>query len=116
MVVKDLDSPDELRSLRKTKAHVVHMGAITIMKAIFEPGWKWSECVKPAMGTKSCPVHHVGYVLSGRMKVLMDDGSSAEIQTGDAVDIPPGHDAWVIGNEPCVLIDFTGGKKYAKKV
>ena len=84
------------------------------MRAIFEPGWKWSESVKPIAGTDSCQVAHMGYQISGRMKVRMDDGSEQEFGPGDAGVIPPGHDAWVVGDEPVVFIDFQGAALYAK--
>lgn len=115
MEVKSLNNPDELRTPPKTKIEVVKVGDTTVMRATFEPGWKWSECIKPVAGTDSCQAPHVNYVISGRMKVVMDDGSEMEMGPGDAADIPPGHDAWVIGNEPCVAIDFAAGKVYAKK-
>lgn len=115
MEVKNLSKADEVRTPPKTKVEVVKVGDSTIMRATFEPGWKWSECVKPIVGTESCQAHHVNYVLSGRMKVKMNDGTEMEIGPGDAVDIPPGHDAWIVGNEPFVAIDFVAGKDYAKK-
>lgn len=115
MEVKSLNNPDELRTPPKTKIEVVKVGDTTVMRATFEPGWKWSECIKPLAGTNSCQAPHVNYVISGRMKVVMDDGSEMEMGPGDAADIPPGHDAWVIGNEPCIAIDFAAGKVYAKK-
>jgi quercetin dioxygenase-like cupin family protein len=113
--VKSLNKPDETRTPPKTKVEVVKVGDSTIMRATFEPGWKWSEHIKPIAGTESCQVPHVNYVISGRMKVVMDDGTEKEMGPGDAADIPPGHNAWVIGNEPCVAIDFSGGDVYAKK-
>lgn len=115
MEVKSLDKPDEVRTPPKTKIEVVTVGDVTVMRATFEPGWKWSECVKPIAGTDSCMAPHVNYVISGRMKVVMDDGTEMEMGPGDAAHIPPGHDAWVVGDEPCVAIDFAGGKVYAKK-
>jgi uncharacterized cupin superfamily protein len=115
MQIKNLNTPDEVRTPPKTKVEVVKVGDSTIMRATFEPGWKWSECVKPIVGTKSCQVSHVNYVISGRMKVVMDDGTEKVMGPGDAADIPPGHDAWVVGNEPCVAIDFAAGNTYAKK-
>lgn len=114
MHVKSLNKPDELRTPPKAKLEVVNVGDTVFMRGTFEPGWKWSECVKPIVGTESCQVSHIMYVISGKMMVRMDDGTEMEINAGDAVDIPPGHDAWVVGNEPCVSIDFTGGKTYAK--
>ena len=115
MEVKSFNKPDEVRTPPKTKIEVVKVGDSTVMRATFEPGWKWSECIKPIAGTDSCQAPHVNYVISGRMKVVMDDGTEMEMGAGDAADIPPGHDAWVIGNEPCVAIDFAAGKVYAKK-
>ena len=115
MFAKKMNSPDEVRTLPKTKVEVVKVGDSTIMRGTFEPGWKWSACVKPTAGTNSCQAPHVGYVLSGRMKVVMDNGASQEIGSGDAVMIPPGHDAWVVGNESCVMIDFAAGSTYGKK-
>lgn len=114
MEVKNLSKPDEVRAPSKTRMEVVTVGDSVIMRGTFEPGWKWSECVKPVVGTESCQVHHVLYVISGKMKLVMDDGAETEVGPGDAVDIPPGHDAWVVGNEPCVSIDFAAGKTYAK--
>lgn len=113
--VKNLSHPDETRNLPKTKIEVVDLGrGTTMMRATLQPGWKWSECVKPTAGTESCQVPHINYVVSGQLKVVMDDGLEIDMNPGDAVDIPPGHDAWVVGSEPCVLIDFSGGKVYGK--
>ena len=110
---KSFSAPDETRSLPKTTVEVVTFSDMTAMKTTFEPGWRWSEHVKPKAGTASCQVPHFGYVLSGRMHVVMDDGKEAELGTGDVAIIPPGHDAWVIGDEPFVGLDFQGGKTYA---
>lgn len=112
---KNLGSPDETRSFDKGKMDVVTLDDVTVGKAVFEPGWKWSECVKPLAGTDSCQVPHVGYVISGRMKVVMDDGSEEEFGPDDALVIPPGHDAWILGDEPCVILDFAGADQYAKE-
>jgi mannose-6-phosphate isomerase-like protein (cupin superfamily) len=114
MFKKNLSSPDEIRTPSKTRVEVVNLEKSVIMRATFEPGWKWSECVKPVAGTDSCMVHHSLYVISGRMAVKMNDGNINELGPGDAAEIPPGHDAWVLGNEPCVSIDFAAGKEYAK--
>src|SRR3712207_1649092 len=94
---------------------VVTLGATTVGRATFEPGWKWSSNVKPIAGTDSCQVSHLGYVESGRMRVFMDDGSEGEVNPGDVFAIPPGHDAEVIGDEPCVLLDFGEFGDYAKR-
>ncbi len=115
MLLKHIDHPDETRNLPKTKVEVVNLGGTTVMRATFQPGWKWSECIKPTAGTTSCQVPHVNYIISGRMKIVMDDGSEKEMGPGDVANIPPGHDAWVVGKEPCIAIDFAGGKVYGKK-
>jgi len=111
---KNLSSPDETRSFDKGKMDVVTLDNVTVGRAVFEPGWKWSECVKPIAGTESCEVAHVGCVVSGRMKVVMDDGSEMEYGAEDALVIPPGHDAWIVGDEPCTVLDFAGADEYAK--
>jgi hypothetical protein len=113
-VKKSFDSPEETRSIDKGKVEVLNLGGTQVMRATFEPGWKWSECVKPVAGTDSCQVSHLVYTVSGRMKIKMDDGSETEVGAGDVVSIPPGHDAWIIGDEPYVGIDFQGGAGYAK--
>ena len=107
------ESPDELRDVPRAKVEVLNLGESTAMRATFEPGWKWSECVKPIAGTESCQVAHLGYVLSGTMVCVMDDGSEHTFKPGDAAHIPPGHDAWVTGDEPCVFLDFQGAANYA---
>ena len=111
---KSFDNPEETRSIDKGKIEVVKLGDVTAMRVRFEPGWKWSECVKPVVGTASCQVGHLMHVVSGRMGVRMDDGSQAEFGPGDVGVIPPGHDAWIIGDEAFVGIDFQGGAVYAK--
>ena len=116
MEVKSFDSPDEVRQFEGNgKADVVMIGGRAIGKGTFEPGWKWSENVKPIAGTDSCQVSHLGYVMSGRMKVFMDDGSEGEAGPGDVVAIPPGHDAEVVGDEACVVLDFGEFGDYAKR-
>lgn len=115
MEKKSLNSPDETRTFDKGHLNVVTFGDVTLGRGTFEPGWKWSECVKPIAGTDSCQAAHTGYVVSGRMKVVMDDGTEAELGPGDASVIPPGHDAWILGDEPCVFVDFTGAAQYAKR-
>ena len=114
--VKNFDSPDETRPFEGTgKADVVKIGGRTIGRGRFEPGWKWSENVKPIAGTESCEVSHLGYVISGRMRVFMDDGTENEAGPGDVMAIPPGHDAEVVGDEPCVSLDFGEFGDYAKR-
>ena len=114
--VKHFDSPDETRPVAdKGKVDIVRFGDVTVGRGTFEPGWRWSLHVKPLAGTDSCQVQHVGYVLSGRMHVRMDDGSEAEAGPGDVLVIAPGHDAWIVGDETCTLIDFGGLAGYAQK-
>lgn len=111
---KTLDEPDETRPIDKGKVEIVELDVGTVMRTTFEPGWRWSECVKPVVGGDSCQIDHFGYCVSGRMHVRMYDGDEMEIGPGDASRIPPGHDAWVISDEPYVGVDFTGGADYAK--
>jgi uncharacterized cupin superfamily protein len=114
--VKNFDSPDEVREFEgKGKADVVQIGGQTVGRGTFEPGWRWSENVKPIAGTDSCEVSHLGYVVSGRMRVRMDDGAEGEVGPGNVVAIPPGHDAEVVGDEPCVMVDFGEFGDYAKR-
>jgi quercetin dioxygenase-like cupin family protein len=114
--VKRFDAPDETRPfVDKGQAEVVQVGGQTVGHGVFEPGWRWSEHVKPIAGTESCQVSHLGYVESGRMHVVMDDGTEGEVGPGDIVAIPPGHDAWVVGDEPCVMMDFGEFGDYAKR-
>ena len=113
--VKSLESPDETRPfVDKGEADVVNIGGGAVMRATFEPGWRWSEHVKPLAGTDSCQSPHFLYVMSGRMHVAMDDGSEGEAGPGDVTRIEPGHDAWVVGDESCVAIDFGPSPAYAK--
>ena len=115
MQKKSLDSsPDEPRTFEKGKIDLANFSDVTVGRAIFEPGWSWEKCVKPIVKTNSCQAPHTMYMVSGRMKVVMDDGREAESGPGDAVIIPPEHNAWVVGNEPCIAIDFTDAKEYAK--
>ena len=114
--VKSFDSPDETRPFEgKGKADVLQLGGHTVGRATFEPGWKWSNNVKPIAGTDSCQVSHLGYCVSGRMKVYMDDGSEQEVKPGQAFAIPPGHDAEIVGEESCVMLDFGEFGDYAKR-
>jgi mannose-6-phosphate isomerase-like protein (cupin superfamily) len=111
---RSLDSPSETRTFDKGRFDVVKLEGATVGRATFEPGWRWSECVKPIAGTDSCQSHHVGYAISGRIKVVMDEGTETEVGPGDAYVIPPGHDAWVVGNEQFVGLEFQSAETYAK--
>lgn len=114
--VKSLDSPDETRPFAgHGQADMVEVAGRKVGRGTFEPGWRWSQDVKPIAGTDSCEISHLGYVLSGHMHVKMDDGSEAEVGPGDAVALPPGHDAWTVGDEPCVMVDFGEIEEYAKQ-
>ena len=114
---KSLDSPDETRTFDQGKAQVVSIGDFTVTRNTLEPGWRWSEHVKPIAGTDSCQVPHTGYVVSGRLKVSMDDGSEEEFAPGDAYVIPPGHDGWIVGDETCIVVDVSSeaAKRFAKE-
>ena len=115
ILAKSFETPDEVRTFEKGKVEIVNLGNVTIGRATFEPGWSWSQCVKPLVKTDSCQAPHTTVIISGRMKVRMDDGTEIEGGPGDTAIIPPGHDAWVVGDEPCVSIDFTGMGDYAKR-
>ena len=106
-------SPDETRTFEKGKMDLVNLGDVVIGRGTFEPGWSWEKCIKPLVKTNSCQAPHTSYIISGRMKVRMDDGTEVEGTPGDTVVVPPGHNAWVVGDEPCIMIDFTGAKDYA---
>ena len=113
----DFDSPDETRTPDKTRVDVVRLGDTTAARFAFEPGWKWSECVKPVVGTEKCQVHHVGFIQSGTMHVLHDDGTELELGPGNAYEILPGHDAWVVGGERCIALEFESraAEEYARE-
>ena len=112
---KTFDSPDEVREFQAHgRMELVNLDSGPVGRGTFEPGWKWSDDIKPIAGTDSCEVTHVGYVLSGRMKIVMDDGTEFECQPGEAIHIAPGHDAWTVGDEPCVMLDFGGLSGYAQ--
>jgi quercetin dioxygenase-like cupin family protein len=115
LLVKSLENPDEIRETAdKGRVALVGLGAVTVGRATFEPGWRWSEHVKALAGTELCEATHTGYVISGHQLVRMADGSEVELKPGDAFVIGSGHDAWVVGDEPCVTLDITGIADYAK--
>lgn len=111
---KSHDKPDEVRSPDKTRVEVVRLPGFTLGRLKMQPGWRWSACIKPVVGTDSCQVSHVGHAVSGRLTVKMNDGSQKSIAAGDSYTIPPGHDAWVEGNEPFVCIEVMSAEQYAK--
>jgi quercetin dioxygenase-like cupin family protein len=111
---RSMDEPDERRSPEKTTVDVVNLEGFTLGRITLQPGWRWSECIKPVVGTESCQVAHVGYVISGRITVRQNDGSEVTLGTGSAYAIPPGHDAWVEGDEPMVGLEVLSAGEYAK--
>ncbi len=117
LVRKSLDSPDETRPFEADagQLQLVNTDQGAVGRATFKPGWRWSEHVKPIAKTDSCQASHVGYFVSGRMKVVMDDGEEMEYGPGDFATMAPGHDAWILGDEPCVFVDWQGFGDYAKR-
>ena len=112
--VKSVTSPDEVRPFADHgNAAVVTVDGKAVIYGTFEPGWRWSEDLKPIAGTETCQAPHVLFCVSGRMGIRMDDGTEGEIGPGDIASIAPGHDAWVVGDEPCIAVDFGGYAKYA---
>ncbi|HYG70296.1 MAG TPA: cupin domain-containing protein [Anaeromyxobacteraceae bacterium] len=114
LTIKQFGKADETRPFGHGHIDLVKFEGGTVGRGVFEPGWRWSNDVKPIAGTKSCEASHACYVLSGRMHLKMDDGTESDIEPGQFVAIPPGHDAWTIGNEACVLFDFAGATDYAR--
>lgn len=106
MQKKSFSEPDETKTPPKTKLEIINLDGKTLVKNIFEPGWKWSADIKPSAGTDSCQVHHLIYAISGNLEVAMDNGVGLKIAPGEVADIPTGHDAWVVGDEPFVGIDI----------
>jgi quercetin dioxygenase-like cupin family protein len=116
VILKSFEKPDEVRVMEKGKFELVNLGGMTIGRATYEPGWKWSEHVGPGVGVTRCPVEHVGLVISGSATVAFDDGRVIELKAGELFHVPPvSHDSWVIGNEAYVSLHFLGAEKYAKK-
>ena len=111
---KSHDTPDERRTPPRTQVDIVNLEPLTIGRFTFQPGWRWSECIKPVVGTDSCQVSHVGYMVSGRIVVRLADGTEHPISAGESYTIPPGHDAWVVGNEPAVGIEVMSAEEFAK--
>jgi hypothetical protein len=114
--VFDFDSPDETRTAEKTRVDVVRIVGSIAGRLALEPGWRWSECVKPVVGTDSCQARHVGVVQSGTLRVAHEDGSEVDLRAGEAYVIEPGHDAWVIGDERVVAFEFDSraAEEYAR--
>lgn len=111
---KNFSKADEVREFPKGRLELVKIGGATIGRGIFEPGWRWQTSVKPIANTHSCEAPHFQYHVSGILHVVMDDGTEFDCKPGDVSLLPPGHDAWTVGNEPAVVIDFQGMIDYAK--
>ncbi|MGG8408931.1 cupin domain-containing protein [Streptomyces sp. 12297] len=116
LVRRSFDTADETRPFAEGKGRLdlLNTDGGPVGRAVFEPGWRWSQHIKPLAGTDSCQSAHTGYVVSGAMHVVMDDGETADYGPGDFMQVSPGHDAWVVGDEPCVAVDWTGFGDYAK--
>jgi quercetin dioxygenase-like cupin family protein len=115
VILKRFDSPDETRLLTKGKFEIIHVGGLTIGRATYEPGWRWSLHVGPSLGATRCHVEHVGMVVSGIATAALEDGRVYELKAGEVFYIPPvPHDSWVVGDQPYVSIHFLGADKYAK--
>jgi hypothetical protein len=105
-VHKAFDSPDETRTFENGRLDVLNLASHTVARATLQPGWRWSGSIKPIVGTDSCQAHHIGYVVSGCIHVVNDDGTELEVGPGAAYEIQPGHDAWVVGDDPFVGLEF----------
>jgi hypothetical protein len=113
LVIRQFENPDERREFDNGSFELVTVGGLTVGRAQYEPGWKWSTDVGPIAGTPTCQVEHVGMVVSGRAAIAMDDGETIEVGAGDIYHVPPGHDSWVVGDEPYVSLHFLGAERYA---
>jgi len=113
--MKRFDQADEIRTFPYGKLDLIKIGGATIGRATFEPGWRWSTSLQPLVKTKSCEAPHFQYHVAGTIMVEMDDGTKLECKAGDVSSLPSGHDAWVVGDEPAVVVDFQGMVDYAKK-
>jgi hypothetical protein len=111
---KSYDAPDERRTPPKTQVDVVHLEGYTLGRMVLQPGWRWSECIKPIAKTDRCQLSHVGYSVSGRLTLLLPDGREQAIRAGELYAIPPGHDAWVEGDEPFVAMELMSAEQFAK--
>ena len=115
VILKRFETPDEVRTMSKGRFEIVRLGDITIGRATYEPGWKWSADVGPSVGAARCSVEHVGMVLQGTATAAFEDGSVVELRSGCLFHIPDRpHDSWVVGNEPYVSLHFLGADHYAK--
>lgn len=111
---KNLQSPDEIRSFEKGRVDLVNIGGGTVGRLVLEPGWRWSTHVKPVAGTEWCEAPHFQYHAAGRLHIVMADGAEFDVGPDEITALPSGHDAWVIGDEAVVLVDFQGASNYAR--
>ncbi|CAN5200473.1 cupin domain-containing protein [soil metagenome] len=111
---RGFESPDETRTPDKTTVELVKLAGGEIGRYTFQPGWRWSECIKPIVKTDSCQVEHIGYVVSGTLHVQHEDGNEADLTPGNVYRIAPGHDAWTLGDDPAVFVEFQGAAHYAQ--
>jgi hypothetical protein len=114
VILKRFDNPDEVRTFPKGKFEIVHIAGMTLGRATYQPGWRWSEDVGRAIGQTSCDVEHLGIVIRGRATAAMNDGRVIEIRAGDIFHIAPGHDSWVVGDEPYVSLHLMGAATYTR--
>lgn len=112
--MREFESPDETRTPERTRIELVGLAGGQVGRYTFQPGWRWSECIKPVVKTESCQVDHIGYVISGRLGARHADGTEFEIGPGAVYRIAPGHDGWTIGDEPAVVVEFQGAANFAK--
>jgi uncharacterized cupin superfamily protein len=111
---RNFNTPDEVRKFSHGRVEIINIGGGTVGRLILEPGWRWSVDVKPIAGTEWCEAPHFQYVVSGCVHVLMADGNEFDLKAGDVNTLPSGHDAWVVGNEPAIAVDWFGAVNYAK--
>ncbi len=111
---KSYNSPDEVRTPNKTRVEIVRLGDISLGRMTLQPGWRWSESIKPVVKTDTCQLNHVGYAISGRLTVRLSNGTQKTISAGEAYTIPPDHEAWVEGNEPFVGIEMQSAEELSK--
>ena len=111
---RSFTSPDEKRTPPQATVEIVRLGGTSIARLTFQPGWRWSEHIKPVVGTDWCQARHVGVVISGALKVVHEDGTEVTTQPGEAYVIEPGHDGWTVGDEPAVMLEFESAEDYAK--
>jgi mannose-6-phosphate isomerase-like protein (cupin superfamily) len=115
IVHRNFSRPDEVRTFEKGKVEILHLNDGVVARATLQPGWKWSQHVKPVVGTQWCQSSHFQYVISGRMHIKMADGTEFEVGPGDVSFVPSDHDAWVVGSEPMVVMDWHGFEEYSRR-